>query len=199
MAVFAPRMTIFDGLYWNWQGKTLEALSAILMMLVLRLDRQVVGFTLPKNSLGLVSALGMASIIWSLNLYALATGDRVPDELATTESVAFQLTLPGIAEEIVYRGILWAICDQVFGRPWRILGADLGLGWIFTSLLFWSVHFVQVSKTGSLSFSADWQALIPVALTGFILGWIRAKTESVYPAMIAHNVANGIMFVGSML
>lgn len=44
--------------------------------------------------------------------------------------------MPGLAEEIVFRGVHQSLLNRAFGRPWRIANADFGWGLIITAVLF---------------------------------------------------------------
>src|SRR5208282_4244088 len=39
------------------------------------------------------------------------------------EGWAFLLIMPGLAEELVFRGVYQSLLNRVFGKPWRLAGA----------------------------------------------------------------------------
>jgi len=104
------------------------------------------------------------------------------------EFLAYQLSMPGIAEELAYRGVIQSGLNRVFGRPWRLLGAEVGWGWVVTTVAFWAMHAFRVDKRMELTFY--WPTLTMQLWVGFVLGWMRERTESVYPSMLAHNLVN---------
>lgn len=199
--VFLPKLSLLEPLNWNWQGKILEALWPILLFSFYR------RFTLKELGLSvagldrktLLIALGAANLAWLPNIYALATGDRVPEEYLNTESILYQLTMPGLAEEIVFRGAFMTIIDRYTGTEWKFLGANVGYGWLITSFLFFGVHLFSVSAAGDLHISDNIGSLSTILFSGLVLGWIRNRTGSIWPCVLAHNVQNSIMFLGSAM
>lgn len=198
--VFAPTISFLQSLHWNWQGKFLETLWPLLLFGFHRqLTLAEIGIHRTYNERSLWVALLAASFAWLPNIYALASGDRVPERFLDAESILYQLTMPGIAEEVVFRGALLAFFDRVLGTPWKVFGANVGWGWIMTSLLFLGVHLFSVDATGTLQISKEVASLSTILFSGFVLGWIRARTNSIWPCIFAHNIQNSIMFLGSAL
>ena len=94
--------------------------------------------------------------------------------------------MPGLAEELVYRGIVPAILfglirkrDPKYRIPWVVILA--------TSVAFGIWHGLGYSK-GSFSFETM-GALFPFigSIPG---GWLRFKTDSLLIPILAHCVAN---------
>lgn len=192
-----PRIGPFAPLRWNWQGKALSAAWPVALGLlgVAPSTAETGIVTRPKRgSLG--PACVAAVVAWSTNLIALAERERVvPDP----ETLAFQLTMPGIAEEFVYRGVLLALFNRAFGRSWRLFGADVGWGWVITSVLFLVIHMVSVDAQLRIRWFLDPEALAGIALAGVAFGWMRERTNSIWPGVLAHNIANNLLTFGSLL
>ena len=89
---------------WNWTGKLLSIFLSALVIVALRLSPMTVGLTFKQRHLktGLIALV--LFIIWGTCL-GLLFKPGAPD----AETLAFQLTMPGLAEEIVYRGIAPAL------------------------------------------------------------------------------------------
>jgi hypothetical protein len=175
-------------LEWNWEGKFLEALwPSVAVYLFKWLTPKEVGYLLPKKPLSWVigATLGLALAFFGL-IIDVAMGTK--NDFPSMETLIFQFTLPGIAEESVYRGILLAVFNRYFGHFGKLFGAPIGWGLIFTTLLFTGLHVVHPTKL----IIFDFGIIIPVTLAGFVFGWIREKTGSIWPAVLAHNFANGI-------
>ena len=58
--------------------------------------------------------------------------------------------MPGVAEELVYRGVFLSLFDRAFGRPWCVAGADVGWGTIAVAVVFAAVHAVNVDRGGTV-------------------------------------------------
>ena len=85
-----------------------------------------------RSGLTLKQAKGsLASTVPVVMLYALffiALAHFFPSEAASGETVAFQLTMPGLEEEPFYRGVLLLALDQAFLRARQVPRRRLGLG-----------------------------------------------------------------------
>jgi hypothetical protein len=119
---------------------------------------------------------------------ALYTKD-VPTKV---ETLLFQLTMPGIDEEIVFRGILLLLLDRAFGTPWKVLGANVGWGWLISSMLFGLIH--GIGFTGS-HFQFSLAPIIIAGVTGLVIGWLRERSGSLYPAIVLHATVDATGFV----
>ncbi len=75
-----------------------------------------------------------------------------------------------LAEELVFRGYLWDLLERAHSRT---------LAWALTSVLF-ALHHVDPIH------------VIAVFFTGLFLGWLRLATGSVWPAVGAHLLNNGL-------
>jgi membrane protease YdiL (CAAX protease family) len=104
------------------------------------------------------------------------------------EYLLYQLTMPGLAEELSYRGVIQPGLNAALGRPWKLLGARAGWGWVITSVIFWAPHAFRVDPQMHLTFY--WPTLTMQLIAGFVFGWIRERTDSVFPPMLAHNLVN---------
>ena len=168
------------GTEWNWSGKLLSLLLSAVVIFALRLSPGAVGLKKPIHwKIGAVALV--LFVIWGACLGLLFQPGH-----ADTETFAFQSTMPGMAEELVYRGIVPAILfglirrrDPSYGIPWIVILA--------TSVAFGIWHGLGYAK-GSFSFDAM-GALFPFigSIPG---GWLRFKTDSILIPILAHGAAN---------
>lgn len=98
------------------------------------------------------------------------------------EQVLDQFLVVALSEEVFFRGYLQAQLDQAFGRPWRVLGANVGLGWIVASLLFAACHIFNGGPVRLIVF-----------FPGLLYGWLRARTGNVLVPIAYHAVSNLLM------
>lgn len=104
-------------------------------------------------------------------------------------AIAFRVLVVGAGEELFFRGYVQSRLDAALGTPWRVLGANLGWGVVFTAALFGLVHAANPTLwyQGRFDFDARWGAA--TFASGLLLfGWLRARTASVWPAVVVHGV-----------
>ncbi len=179
---------------WNWAGK-LVALAAVLAAGRLAgLSAAEAGLTarLRRGSLPAV-AIAFAAALAIPVAYVLAGGR----EAADLETAAFQLTMPGLEEEIAFRGVLYALLDRAFGTRWRIAGADLGFAGALTWLAWAGLHAVDVDP--GLRLHLHPLEALPPLLGGAFLTYLRARSGSVLPAVLAHGIGNEIVLLPDLL
>ncbi len=169
---------------WNWEGKALAVLSSLVVAAVLGFRRS--GVTLRHDRTGLPGALALSAVLVAVFL-GLAL--YFPGEPTTADTLAFQLTMPGLDEELFYRGVLLVMLNEAFGRPMSMLGAPMGWGAPVSSVAFGLTHALGFAD-GGYSFDA-----MAMALTGgpaLLLVWLREKTGSLVLPILLHNFANSI-------
>lgn len=179
----ASEFSVFSlpGADWNWVGKIFSLLLSALVVVALRLSPEAVGLTLKQKDRKVGIAALVLFVVWGACLGLLFKPGQ-----ADLETLAFQATMPGIAEELVYRGICPAILLGLIrqrapgsGTPWAVILA--------TSIVFGVWHGLGYSD-GNFSFDTM-SALFP--LVGSIAGgWLRFKTGSLLVPVLGHGVAN---------
>ncbi len=175
-----------------WQAMTLEAVLALVVILATRSTSRA-GLTLRisarawRDSLIVTGLLLLFVLVRSQLIKLLGVGQAGATPVVL-EYLLYQLTMPGVAEELSYRGVIQPGLNVAFGRPWKLLGAQVGWGWVITSLIFWATHAFRVDPQMHLSFY--WPTLTMQLIAGFALGWMRERTGSVFPPMLAHNLVN---------
>ncbi|UAK23070.1 CPBP family intramembrane glutamic endopeptidase, BDIM_20840 family [Sphingomonas nostoxanthinifaciens] len=171
---------------WNWQGK-LTALAATLVVATFpAFGWRRSGLTLRQARGSLTSSIPVA-LLYCLFFAILAY--VYPSDPASRETVAFQLTMPGLEEEPFYRGILLLALDRTFLARWRFLGVDWGWGAVFSCAPFGLAHAFGYAH-GAFSFDPLTMAL--TALPSFIAVWLRLRTGSVLLPILLHNFGNSI-------
>ncbi|HEY3776570.1 MAG TPA: CPBP family intramembrane glutamic endopeptidase [Rhizomicrobium sp.] len=177
---------------WNWNGKLLDIVVLLVIAAIFvraRLfTRRELGLTLVQRP-GTGRAL-LFYIVPLLVLFTIAVWKFSSHEVPHLETVAYEVTLPGMAEELYFRGLLLALFDRMFPPSRTILGAPMGYGAIATSLVFGAVHTFSVSGSLHVEFSAV-AGLWPFVV-GLILAWIRARSGSLLLPILYHNATNTI-------
>lgn len=172
---------------WNWQGKILALAATLAVVAVLGWKR--CGLTLAQDKGSLKTALPVAGVYVGLFLVLALV---FPNEPASAETLAFQLTMPGLEEELFYRGLLLLVLDRAFGTPWKLGGITFGWGAILSCALFGLAHAFGYGRDG---FSFDALTMALTALPSLIAVWLRLRTGSVLLPVLLHNFGNAVMLV----
>jgi membrane protease YdiL (CAAX protease family) len=197
---FAGESTVDDDIAYEWVSSIGVVVQFGIMLGILLLiargisKREVFALRRPaswKRAIGLtvlaLVAIYAAAAAYSGLLSLIGDYDPseeqglVPDEWDPTRAapfVAFVLTVTLLApavEELTYRGMgIWLL------RPW---GTALAV--VVTGLLFGLAHGLLVG--------------LPIlAFFGLVVGWLRVKTESIYPPIALHAAFNGIALIAAV-
>lgn len=176
------------GLHYNWSGKILETAFVLGIMFFLNRRKQSFDFGLTlkqqKGSLKPVMILLTAyCLAESLFVYLYFGHADI-----SVENYLFQATLPGISEEIIYRGFYLGVLNQIFPRKKHVLNVQVGYGAIVVTILFALVHGMDISRHFEIVFH-PLNMVIPF-LFGVVVVWVREKTGSVLIPVIFHNITN---------
>lgn len=185
-ALFLPRVGVFAELEWNWQGKTLELLwLAALFAVVWPWARDEAGLgwrVRPGSGAAVARVIAVVfAVAGGLTYWALADSGAAASPLSA-ERLLFDAGHANLTEELLVRGAMLALLDRICGTPWRFFGAQVGWGLVITSLLFGLWHGLAVS--GGLSLDAG--AIVSTGIAGLLIGWVRARSGSVWLAYAAH-------------
>ena len=174
---------------WNWEGKTLAVALSLAVAAPPLLGWRKSGFTLEQDRKGLKGALILCGL-----LVALFTGLALyfPGQGTDLDTLAFQLTMPGLDEELFYRGVLLLMLNEAFGRPLRVLGAHMGWGALISSVAFGLAHALGYSDGG---FTFDALTMLLTGAPALLLVWLREKTGSVLLPILMHNFGNSIFLL----
>ncbi len=177
----------FEGQRWNWIGKFTEIVLALLFVSTTLLTKQETGLTFKvrhiKQITGLIAVLLLATVTVQFFSGGITSGKD-------TETFLFQLLMPGIAEELVFRGVLLGLLNKVY-RKHVIIGQSY-VGWaaIITSVLFGLAHSFNFG-THNVDFN-----ILYFSITfgmGLFLSFIRQKSQSLLPGIVCHNLFNLIV------
>jgi hypothetical protein len=174
---------------WNWQGKLMALTTSMAVAALPAFGLRQVGVTLSHAAGSLRAAAPMAAAYCA---FFVLIALLFPAEPASAEDLAFQLTMPGLEEELFYRGVLLFALDQAFRGRRRLLGVDWGWGAVLSCLLFGLTHAFSHSD-GAFSFDPVTMAL--TAMPSLIAVWIRLRTGSLLLPVLLHNFGNSLSLV----
>lgn len=174
---------------WNWQGKILALAASLVVIALPGFGRRETGLTVVQAPGSLKPALPVVGFYVGLFLILALI---FPNEGLSVEALAFQLTMPGLEEELFYRGVLLVALGRAFAGRVRFLGVDWGLGAILSCVLFGLAHAFGFSD-GEFSFDPLTMGL--TAVPSLIAVWLALKTRSLVLPVLLHNFGNAVMMV----
>lgn len=185
-AEFQDAIPGLAGLKWNWIGKIVTTAAVLIAIAVIpSVTAEDVGLRLrPRpGSVGpaLIGLALVCALSWCMEIRANDGRDL------SAERLAFQTLMPGLDEELFFRGLFLALLTQAFRERWSLFGAALGPTAAVVTFIFAAGHGLGVAD-GAIQFDAEAFAL--TGALGFGLLWIRQRTGSVLPAIAAHNLIN---------
>ncbi|MDZ4257812.1 MAG: CPBP family intramembrane glutamic endopeptidase [Gemmatimonadales bacterium] len=166
---------------WNWAGKVYSLLFSAGVIVAFGMNTKATGLILPQRNVK-TGAIALIPLILMGVVLALMVQPSPP----SGETIAFQLLMPGLAEELTFRGIAPALLlGLVRNRnppdrtPWIVI--------CIAAIPFGAVHGLSYSD-GAFSFALG-QSLW-TASGGIIYGWLRFSTGSLLYPLLAHSFTN---------
>jgi membrane protease YdiL (CAAX protease family) len=190
-----PPVGVFQHLYWSWQESMLStAWPFLLVALVPGISLASIGVTSRFRPGWLKPTIIAGSLALAVPAVFFVLGARKKLDFG---SWAYLLVMPGLAEELVFRGVFQSLLNRVLGKPWRLANAEFGWGLIITAILF-------AGSNGLIAVDPQLHAriVLPAAIAPFMMGlvsgWIRERTDSVWPSVFGHNLSNIVIPFASL-
>ena len=181
-----PSPAFLDDLNRNWFGKTLSITGTVAMLYFLpRVSFRDAGVIWKQNegSLGPVLRTGGLVILFmTFSTFVIAYSPN-----ASIENLLWQATMPGIDEELFFRGLLLLLLHQAFGKGLNIWGAETGWGFWLVTVTFGLLHGVTIDGG---DFDVDITITLGTGFMRFVLTWMRERTGSLVVPVLFHNVSN---------
>ena len=180
---------------WNWDGKLAALLLALVVLAVLptRLRAQVGIFRIPHRATW-IPLIAIAGAICALAFARTALfSSSAPFEI---ETIAFQATMPGLHEELAFRGVWWVLLAFALDPGQISEGKIPRWTLLATSLLFGAVHAIDLTAQGEVAI--DWLFFAATALSGWLYGLLQGIGRAIWIPVVAHNLANIIIYAWQM-
>ena len=174
---------------WNWQGKLLALAASLAIAFHPAIGWKQIGLTLAQKREGVFGTLAIAA---AYCLFFVAIASMFPNDPIRADALAFQLTMPGLEEEIFYRGLLLFMLHEAFRGRMRFAGANWGWSAVLTSVLFGLAHAFSYSSADGISFDAMIMAM--TFIPSFLAVWMRERSGSLLLPILVHNFGNSIFF-----
>jgi membrane protease YdiL (CAAX protease family) len=191
-----PRAGMFQHLHWSWQAAILTTAWVLLVVsLTPAVSFTSIGVTSNLKPGWLKPAIVALLIAAAVPAVFFILGSRVK---LSGEGWAYLLVMPGLAEELLFRGLYLSLLNSALGRCWRFGGAQFGWGLLITSVLF-------AGSNGLVAVDSQLHArIVPLAaiapfMLGVVSGWVRERTNSVWPSVFGHNLSNIVIPVATLI
>lgn len=174
------------GLRWNWVGKAISTgVTLVATFAVLRGAALEAGLTLRARSGSLRPALTVTGALCAASWIAEALAADGRDMSA--ERLAFQALMPGLDEELFFRGLFLAVLTRALPDRGRLFGAPVGPADAVVAFVFAAGHGVGWGPAGA---TLDLPAFALTGGLGAGLLWLRRRTGSLLAPIAAHNLIN---------
>ncbi|MFO0835249.1 MAG: CPBP family intramembrane glutamic endopeptidase [Phycisphaerales bacterium] len=180
---------------WNWMGKAAGVIAALAFLPILnQQERRECGLSVRLRNGWLVRSLPVVVFLVAAPIFFAR---NAPHEAWSTDTILFQATMPGLGEELVYRGLMLGVLNSALLRPWRAAGVNFGPGLILTSIMFAVAHSVVLDQAGSIR--VEWFTLVRTGVTGLLYGYLMEACGTLLAPIAAHNLSNVGRFLFVML
>lgn len=141
-----------------------------------RLSYSELGLVPPRQGSVLPAALA-TGVALAANAAVITLRDATPIDISAV--LVFASLLAAVMEELVMRGALLALADRASPPRWNLWGAPVGLGGLVLTTSFILLHGLRPGL------------LLGVAPASLLYLWLRARTDSLAPPILAHLLWNG--------
>ena len=105
------------------------------------------------------------------------------------ETFLFQASMPGLTEELAFRGIGFWLLDKAFPPKWNYKGIQFGWGFVIITILFGVLHGAILTTDYQVKF--DFVTIIYLVLiSSFSVGVLRKFSGNLIFPIIGHNCIN---------
>jgi membrane protease YdiL (CAAX protease family) len=185
VTVFTPKIPNALGydLQWNWAGKSASILFSVIILTLLPTLRAQSGLTLSQKR---------GSVKWSLTLGAIAATIvgfltwPEPPQPVKIETLLYQLLMPSLAEELMYRAIIVGLLTCVWPTSLHIAGIPISLAAIVSTAFFGIIH--GLAWQDGLQFAVV--SYLYATIVGAILMFVRWRSRSLLYPMLLHSLLN---------
>ena len=177
---------------WNWTGKIFALLGSILFLVVYKkFDLKDYHLTFKQDKRFLKK--GVFIVLLILFLQSIYTYIFNTPKECNYETILFQLTLPGIDEEIAFRGIMLGLLMKITKSDFKY---NIHPAILITALLFGMTHGLVLNNSFEIIFKSF--PFFNTMILGMIWAWITLKSRSILLALMSHNLGNVTIALISM-
>lgn len=184
-----PALSFIDS-DWNWSGKLYAFGGSILFYILFRklfAEHNFITFKQRNTSIKI-------SLFITIIIFVAAVGAAmlsINSSATRSAYFLFQFTMPGLDEEIAYRGIMLGLLSNALRSKLYFRTINLGNpALLITSVLFGLTHSFHIDPDWSVH--QDWYPFFNTFVMGLLVGWITLKSGSIVMSVLIHGLINTI-------
>ncbi|RPI34024.1 MAG: CPBP family intramembrane metalloprotease [Chloroflexota bacterium] len=167
-----------------WSGKLYSFFACLTIVVLIRqaIPCRQLGLTLRQNERSVLPGL---LVLLAVSLAAAWIGSGWDKGRFSLPVLIYMAIMPGLNEELVYRGLLLGILNRIKPPGWNLFGAEIGWGTVITALIFGLLHGFWVEP--GFAFHFLWYPVVFSSVTGFLLAWQKERTGSLLIPVLSHG------------
>jgi uncharacterized protein len=177
---------------WNWEGKIFGIAFGTLCYFIFK------KYFSPNNFFTFKQDAENKKKTWTLSIAVIIIMSVIYYFIEQSEfdkeTLAFQLTMPGLDEEIMFRGILLGLLLTALPAKIPYIGNPAVL---LTVILFGLLHALSLSKDYQVDFDPVY--FLHTGIGGYIFGWLALKSRSLVLPILTHGFTNFFAALATMI
>lgn len=198
-----PYLQIIKSNVWNnylicnWSAKLYSVIFALIILLSFKniISPEDIGIRFKQNK----DSVKFSLIFLSLFFFtAIIVGLLSRKGNFDTKTLIYLAVMPGLNEELIYRGFLLGFLNKIYDKKFKILNTYFGWGAIITSIVFGLLHGYQITANYQIRFN-NISNIILASVFGFIFALMKEKSDSLVFPVIAHNTVDFFNYLIRMI
>lgn len=190
-----PNLNFASEFSWNWSGKTYAIIGSLIFYFSFRNYFSKNNFLHLKQAKGSVRKNVIAVIVITAVCVLMGPFLFSPEAL-DIETLSFQLTMPGVDEEIAFRGIMMGLLASVLKDKIGFKKLTINPTIWVVGILFGLAHGIQLNEW---NISMDWMWFSYTFLYGLVLGWMTIRSKSILMPLLSHLSTNFMITLVTMI
>ena len=178
----------FTNTSWNFSGKIYSIIFSILFFYLFKNGFKKYNYVNIKQEQN--SFKKTIPVLIVLILLGVLDGIQRHSNLPDNEKLIYQLLMPGIDEELAYRGVLLGLFSTILIQKIKVFSIQINPSILVVAILFGLIHGLKITSDLNVIFNS--YGFCKTFIYGCFWGWITVKTKSVLLPIIFHNYANFI-------
>lgn len=186
-----------DYLDCNWSAKIYSIFFALVIMFLFRgvISSQDIGLRVKQNKQSIKFSICFIIFFFITAIFVGLSGKKGEFDLKV---LAYLAIMPGLNEELIYRGFLLGFLNKIFDRKFRFLNTNFGWGVILISIVFGLLHGFQITETYQIQLD-NVSNVILTGVFGFIFALMKERSGSLLFPIIGHSTIDFFHYLFRML